>query len=557
MSLSYNKNEYFRFPALLEPPILRAAYSDRTAWLMAEMSRLAYTKFEDSEEKKNGLRADLKITGFNLVDVFNGKNGTQAFLATREQDKMAVLAFRGTEKTSWRDIKADIDARFYTDSERVMIHNGFYLVFSCVEQLIREKLITLDKYALYVTGHSLGGALALIATRALNSDNLAACYTFGSPKVGNGEFADIIKPPIYRVVNYLDPVPCLPDTYLVNILNFFLRKFKKIIPLLEKLGSYAHHGDQRFLTPCNNPSEVKVRANYNEILRTIQMVAKWIKNRKIDVDDHAIGNYCEKLAQYGLKRIKISPKVLNVKVEQPVYASKKGGLTLNVFNSYERYARVYPAILLVMPLVIACYSITPLIEGPIFTKLLANGTVIIALLVLFSNIVRGFGKKIEPKLWQKWGGPPSTRFLRKDDGKFNSATKEKFYKKVLAETGIDLTNDLTDAKIEQAFMLIREVLRRKDKEGLWIKSNQEYGFERNLLGSRMLMVVFSFICALSCFFLILFFPNDSTKLLIGGGLDIIYGVWTIIYGWFVLPGLTKGVADRYAEQAITAYLTIQ
>ena len=31
---------------LLQPPVGRAAYSDRTAWLMAEMSRLAYLKFE-------------------------------------------------------------------------------------------------------------------------------------------------------------------------------------------------------------------------------------------------------------------------------------------------------------------------------------------------------------------------------------------------------------------------------------------------------------------------------------------------------------------------------
>ena len=31
---------------LLELPVARAAYSDRTAWLMAELSRLAYERFE-------------------------------------------------------------------------------------------------------------------------------------------------------------------------------------------------------------------------------------------------------------------------------------------------------------------------------------------------------------------------------------------------------------------------------------------------------------------------------------------------------------------------------
>ncbi len=547
----------FKYAELLDSPILRAAYSDRTAWLMAEMSKLAYTKFEDSEEKMNELKASLQIAGFNLGDTFNGANGTQAFLAIREQDKMAVLAFRGTEKTSWYDIKADIDARFYMDSEGTMIHNGFYLAFQSVEQEIRDKVLPFKGYALYVTGHSLGGALALIATRALNSDNLSSCYTFGSPKVGNVEFADIIKPPIYRVVNSFDPVPCLPDTYLINIINFFLRRFKKIIPWLDKFGNYTHHGDQRFLTPCDNSSGVEVRANYNEILRTIQIVAKWIKKRKIDIADHAIDNYCEKLAQYGLKRIKISPKVLNDKAGLSAHARKEGGLTLNAFDRYERYARVYPAILLVMPFVIVSYSITPLFEGPIFTKLLANSTIVIALLVFFSNIVRGFGKKIEPKMWQEWGGSPSTRFLRKNDEKFNSSTKERFYKKILENTGIDLTSDTTDKKIEQAFVTVRETLRRRDREGLWIKSNREYGFDRNLLGSKMLLVIFSFIGSLICFILIYFFPDDSTKLLIGGGLNLVYGIVAIIFGWFVLPGLTKGVAERYAEQAIMAYLSIE
>ena len=62
----------FKYKDLLDPPILRAAYSDRTAWLMAEMSRLAYTKFEDSEAKKDELGANLKIAGFDLIGIFDG-----------------------------------------------------------------------------------------------------------------------------------------------------------------------------------------------------------------------------------------------------------------------------------------------------------------------------------------------------------------------------------------------------------------------------------------------------------------------------------------------------
>jgi len=37
---------YFANEALLESPVKRAAYSDRTSYLMAEMSRLAYFIFQ-------------------------------------------------------------------------------------------------------------------------------------------------------------------------------------------------------------------------------------------------------------------------------------------------------------------------------------------------------------------------------------------------------------------------------------------------------------------------------------------------------------------------------
>jgi hypothetical protein len=45
-------NKKADFPvALLNPPIARAAYSDRTAWIMAELSRIAYIRFEGNENR--------------------------------------------------------------------------------------------------------------------------------------------------------------------------------------------------------------------------------------------------------------------------------------------------------------------------------------------------------------------------------------------------------------------------------------------------------------------------------------------------------------------------
>ena len=161
-------------PKLLESPIARAAYSDRTAWLMAELSALAYEKFEGTDTDvrelakllaglteeteifqrllclrehlvRSGsadeakLRAALRVFGFELVGTFN-KAGTQAYLAKSQAQNLAVLAFRGTEK-NMRDIKTDLNARFYTDSTGAKTHTGFQNAFAFVKDDIQSALV--------------------------------------------------------------------------------------------------------------------------------------------------------------------------------------------------------------------------------------------------------------------------------------------------------------------------------------------------------------------------------------------------------------------------------
>ena len=55
---------YFSPPVLLTPPVLRAAYSDRTAWIMAKAAQLAYLRFEDNDDERQELEASLASGGF-------------------------------------------------------------------------------------------------------------------------------------------------------------------------------------------------------------------------------------------------------------------------------------------------------------------------------------------------------------------------------------------------------------------------------------------------------------------------------------------------------------
>ena len=89
-------------------------------------------------------------------------------------------------------------------------HSGFHDNYRSVHEEIERKLEGTEDLPLYITGHSLVGALAVIATWYQSSQRLAACYTFGAPRVGDHLLMGSFRTPIYRVVNAADPVPFLP-----------------------------------------------------------------------------------------------------------------------------------------------------------------------------------------------------------------------------------------------------------------------------------------------------------------------------------------------------------
>lgn len=226
----------------------------------------------------------------------------------------------------------------------------------------------------------------------------------------------------------------------------------------------------------------------------------------------------------------------------------------NFFDSYERNARVYPAILISIPLIITCYSFSVLINSSVFLKITGSSAIVLVGIVLLSSVVRFFGKKIEQDIWKKWGGAASTRYLRENDTKIAKEIKQKFYKKIMLQTNIDLQNNLTDEKINQAFTFARHSLRNINKNSLMAKYDYEYGFARNLLGSRWLWVIISFVTFVICYFSFRYFLGDAISLLIGTIFNGCYGLFAIIYGWFILPGLTKEIAEIYAEEVIYSYI---
>src|SRR5262249_30832955 len=122
-------------------PTWRAAYSDRTAGMMAAFAQLAYVPFTDEKPGPDGLRPEqpggrellaehLRGGGFELKAVFTLVN-VQAFLAVNA-DEFAVLAFRGTANGADWAINLNALRMPMPGFEAVGVHVGFWQAYAAM-----------------------------------------------------------------------------------------------------------------------------------------------------------------------------------------------------------------------------------------------------------------------------------------------------------------------------------------------------------------------------------------------------------------------------------------
>ena len=362
-SMKAPDSQYFADSKLLSPPMARPAYSDRMAYVLAEISDLAYFQFEGQvglvedavlQAKSLDLSTDVNIkefldkfstdlmdgrrlnltsfasilerSGFLLIDVIHVAE-TQGFLCKRtvaDEPPYLVLAFRGTEKkvSDWLT-----DARCIPKIEgNAKVHTGFLEAFDgntndkgkTAKQVVEDLLDSPEAkdsegqpLPLFITGHSLGGALALLATKLVAPNVNGACYTFGAPRVANYEYFRFLKTPVYRVVNSADVVPRVPPgAVMITLIGFFrlLAWLMTIVPVvpralnkleehLDKLNGYRHFGDQRYLTDVAEGRfhEVRLLTNPPAIDRIVWAWRRLGKSLLVPVKSHSMNIYRQKL----------------------------------------------------------------------------------------------------------------------------------------------------------------------------------------------------------------------------------------------------------------------
>ncbi len=183
--------------------------------LLAECARLAYYRAEIEQAQYDRLKAALSHVGFSELTMFvDVQTNTYAFGAVRLSDRVAILAFRGTQLDQATDLVIDTSTVFVSwPYGRGKVHKGFENAFSSVKDPISDWINNLVvPKRLLITGHSLGAALGILASSIFKPTLL---LTIGSPRVGNHEFSESIKDINHaRYTNCCDIVPRLPPTLL-------------------------------------------------------------------------------------------------------------------------------------------------------------------------------------------------------------------------------------------------------------------------------------------------------------------------------------------------------
>lgn len=205
--------------------------------------------------------------GYTVKDFIN-VSGVQCFVLLNENELLFV--FRGTDER--KDILADTNAfmvkRLDVDYK---VHRGFHNKASKVQSIILKHMNSVENKFINFTGHSYGGALALLIGSQTYCNNV---ITFGSPRVGDKKFkSHFWHVTHYRVRNNMDIVTKIPFSTL----------------------GYRHHGTFIYLDYFGNIIE---NPSYWQLFKDAvrSRFKAWSKKQLWDgFYDHYLSEYKEKL----------------------------------------------------------------------------------------------------------------------------------------------------------------------------------------------------------------------------------------------------------------------
>jgi hypothetical protein len=245
--------------------------STDNAYMMMAASYLAYS-FWPGKRKRI-----LTSWGFSNIQLFDdSQSSTNGYWA--EHKNFVLLAFRGTQEPT--DLITDISVnleRFEHTATDTLVHTGFKRGADAVWPHVESA----GNYArkvekpLLVTGHSLGGAIALLSAVRLEKNDMPVhtLWTFGAPKVGNNSFFDstrsVLQDRWQRINHHSDPIPALPFTLEdEDRLRRWAIRWGKFMPIMQRFAENSNYDTAPIVFKDNLPDLTRTpitRRKFSEI----------------------------------------------------------------------------------------------------------------------------------------------------------------------------------------------------------------------------------------------------------------------------------------------------
>ena len=270
------------------------AYSHTNAWWLAEFCRLVY-RIDDQLARSVGLSADIDLAlesaGFQIARILiDPPTSSRAVVFSRARDSetgikpLTLVVFCGTN--ALLDWKMNIQTLQDSFVGGARVHRGFKKCFASLVAKIQE--LPLAEGILILAGHSLGAALATMTAVALNQNKIPvqACYSFGSPRIGNGRFVELVTElPVYRLVNNCDIVTAVPLTLGFN-------------EYLHPDGAFFFSQDGELVSGIRDAELQERQLSYIPQLKKYAELSSFLGRMRslptelpVYLADHAIGNY--------------------------------------------------------------------------------------------------------------------------------------------------------------------------------------------------------------------------------------------------------------------------
>lgn len=284
-----------------------SSFNRANALYLAHASDVAYCR---APAKMAWQRLGLKAVGFR-----HKVTRTRGFVGVC--DTHAVLAFRGSDPLTLPNWVTDVVVKLVDCGEyEGRVHHGFSSALRRSWDRIETILQSARDKPLFLTGHSMGGALAVLTACRLAKMGRPpmAVFTFGAPRVGDRVFCAGYALPTFRIVNGLDLVPEMP-----------LASMKRLLPAKPRFTNEKILGQLKRLAarvPCYGHVKTFVYIDRDGVITTDADVEPWHahavalaiatrgKSFLEGITDHLITNYIRGLeGQVTKKRTGVSRRI--------------------------------------------------------------------------------------------------------------------------------------------------------------------------------------------------------------------------------------------------------